>query len=133
MITSLNLTTTLLSDVSRRGFLYLNCYVTKPFLDDVGAPRAMVPFTMDPILLDMEGGSYVEPLLLYNMSNLLSWRHGGGGNSSKGRISRGGSSGHGVGVGGIGSCRSSIRGGGRDVGRARGAGWVDSGAGTGGA
>ena len=53
MITSPHLATTLLYDVLRRWSLYLNRCMTASPSEDVGAPGAMVPFLLHPILLEL--------------------------------------------------------------------------------
>ena len=87
IIISLYLTTTLLFDVSRRWSPYLNRCVTASSSEDVGAPGTIVPFFLEPILLKIEGGSYVGPIVLATLVELVRGIHvcGGGG-----RISRGG-------------------------------------------
>ena len=43
--------------------MYLKKCVTASSSEEVGAPGAMVPFLVEPILLDLEGGGHVGPLL----------------------------------------------------------------------
>ena len=84
MITSPHLGTTLLYDVSRWWSLYLNRCVTESSLEDVGQSVATVPFLLDPILLDMEGGWYAVRLLPDPLVDLVSGRCGGGGGNGSG-------------------------------------------------
>ena len=56
IITSPHLATTLIFDVSRQWSLYLSRCVVVSLLGYLGAPGAIVPFTLDIILLYMEGG-----------------------------------------------------------------------------
>ena len=114
MITSSHLATTLLYDVLQRWPLYLNMRMTALSSEDVGAPRATVPFLVEPILLDLEGGRYVGLLIPANLVDLVSMRrvdgrNGGSGNGggSSGRSSRGGGSSG----GNVGRDRSAICGG----------------------
>ena len=111
IITSPQLSTTLIYNVSRRWITYLNRCVATSSLEDVGVPRATVPFSLEPILLDMKGERYVGPLLPATLAELVSGRCGGG------NINGGGGSGSG--------------GSGRSGGNIRGAGWRGSGEGTG--
>ena len=76
------LSTTLLYYVSRWWSLYLNRCVSTSLSEVHEAPRAMEPLTLDPILLDMEGGRYVRPILLGLFVDLVAGIHGG--------VSRGG-------------------------------------------
>ena len=56
MISSLHLSTTLLFDVSRQWILYLNRCVAALTSESLDAPGFQVPFLLDPIMADMEGG-----------------------------------------------------------------------------
>ena len=95
-------------------------------------PGAMVLFSVEPILLELEGGRYVGPLLLAALVELVCGRRGVGNGSGSG----GGGVRSGGGVGGSGGTSSgggsSGGGGGINVGRSRCAGCIGSGAGTGG-
>ena len=106
----------------------MNRCVTASFSEDAGAPEAMVPFSVDPILLELKGGKYVKLLLLAALLELVSGRCDGGiGGSGGGREiirDNGGSSGGGGGRSGSGS---------RSVGRRRGGGWSGAVTSTGGA
>ena len=87
-------------------------------LEDVGAPGATVPFLVEPILLKLEGGRYVEPLLTDTLVELVNERHGGDGiiGDASGNSDRGGD-GNGVGSGGNCSRGGGSDGGGRNGGR----------------
>ena len=51
-----HLATTLIYDMPGRWSTYLNMCVAKSSLEDVGSPGAMSPFSLETILLDLEGG-----------------------------------------------------------------------------
>ena len=73
----------------------MNRCVILSSLESVGAPGAEVPLSVEPILLYMEGGWYVVPLLPGPLADLVRRRHGGGGISSgvNGGVTRGGKGG----------------------------------------
>ena len=75
MITSLQLSTTLIYDVSRRWILYLNMCMDVSSLEASGDTA---PFTLEPILLNPEGGQYVDPILPGDLSDLIVGRRGSG-------------------------------------------------------
>ena len=56
MISYPHLATALLFDVSQRWNLYLNRCVAALALEYLDAPGCQVPFLLDPILADLEGG-----------------------------------------------------------------------------
>ena len=56
MISSPHLATTLLFDVSWRWILYLNRCVAALASESLDSPGCQVPFSLDPILADLEGG-----------------------------------------------------------------------------
>ena len=64
----------LLYDVLRRCILYLNRCVAASSAAVVGAPRDSVPFSLKPILVNMEWGRYVGPILLGPLMELLTGR-----------------------------------------------------------
>ena len=103
--------------------------MTASSLEDAGKPAATVPFLVESILLNMEGGRYVGLLVPVTFSELVSGICGGGGGINGGGGCRGGSrngSGSGYNVSrGVGSV-------GGYGGRVRGAGCGGAGAGTGG-
>ena len=90
VISSPNLATTLLVDVSRRWSLYLNRYVAASTSGSLDALVFHVPFLLNPILSDMEGGRYMEPIITASLADLIhntggrggSGGGGGGGDSS---------------------------------------------------
>ena len=89
--------------------------------EDVGSPGATVPFSLEPIFLELESGRYVEPLLLVPLEDLVSGRRGGsgrvgGGGNGGGRKEYGGGGGGGSGGGG-GDSEGRDRGRGRCAGR----------------
>ena len=59
MISSPHLATTLLFDVSRRWSQYLNRCVAASASEVEEAPGASDPFSLKPILVELEGGSYI--------------------------------------------------------------------------
>ena len=71
IISSPHLVTTLLYDVSQQCNLYLNRCVAVLALEALEAPGATVPFTLDPILLEMEGKHYISPLPTWHLTDLL--------------------------------------------------------------
>ena len=96
MISSPHIATTLLFDVLRRWSLYLNRCVAASASESLDAPGCQVPFSLEPILAELEIGRHVSPILLLALGELVSrpnWRGGGGGGSSGGGGSYGGSSG----------------------------------------
>ena len=64
----------LLYDVLRRCILYLNRCVAASSAAVVGARRDSVPFSLKPILVNMEGGRYVGPILPGPLMELLTGR-----------------------------------------------------------
>ena len=81
MITSPRLVTTLLYDVSRRWSLYLNRCMTTSSSEDVGVPGAIVPFSVEPMLLELESWRYVGTLLPSTLTEMVSVQHSSGGGS----------------------------------------------------
>ena len=80
IISSPNLSMTLIYDFSWRWNLYLNMCVATSVSEDLEAPGANAPFLIDSILFEIEGGIYVGPLLPGPMTDLLvGWRLYGGG------------------------------------------------------
>ena len=61
----------------------INQCIMASYSEDVGLPGATVPFFIHTILLDLEGGRYVGPLLPGSLAYLVSGRCsiGGGGSS----------------------------------------------------
>ena len=58
-------------------------------LEVVEAPGGIVPFSLKPILVDMEGGCYMGPILPGPLEDLLVGRQAIGSSSSSGGISGG--------------------------------------------
>ena len=133
MNTSLHISTTLLYNVSRRWLLYLNRCVTASSSEAVGATGSTVPFLVEPILLKLEGGRYMGPLLPATLAELVSGMHGvygrGGGD---GNSSVSGGDVNGVGSGGGGSRGGESSCGRRNIGRGGGAVQGGTSVGTGG-
>ena len=71
MISSPHLATTLLFDVSRRWSQYLNRCVAELALEVVEALGVGVPFSLEPILVDLEGGRYIGPILPASLADLV--------------------------------------------------------------
>ena len=63
VISSPHLATTLLFDVSRRWSQYLDRCVAVSASEVEEAPGASVPFSLEPILVELEGGRYIGPIL----------------------------------------------------------------------
>ena len=98
MISPPHLATTLLFNVSRRWSLYLNRCVAALTSESLDALGCQVPFLLEPILADLEGGRYIEPILPTALGDLF-YRANirGGGVGGSGGSSGGGSSGSGGG------------------------------------
>ena len=62
------------------------------------APRASVPFSLEPILVYLEGGRYIGPILPASLADLIVRRRPAGGSAPKGGSDsgNGGSSGDGI-------------------------------------
>ena len=103
MIPSPHLATTLLSNVLWRWSLYLNRCVAASASESLDAPGCQVPFSLEPILAELEGGRYVGTILppaLVDLVSRANGRGGGGGGGGGGGSSGGGSSSGGGGGGG---------------------------------
>ena len=101
MISSPHLATTLLFNMWRRWSLYLNMCVAALASESLDAPGCQVPFLLEPILVELEGGRYVGPIHPPALGDLVSRASGRGGGGSGGRSSGGdGGSGGGVDGGG---------------------------------
>ena len=98
-ISSPHLATTLLYDVLRRWSQYLNMCVAASASEVEEAPGASVPFSLEPILVELEGGRYIGPILPAALADLVSGRRPEGGSAAKG----GGGGGNGGNGGGGGS------------------------------
>ena len=84
MITTPYLATTLLYAVSRQWLLCLNSCVTALSSENIGTAGTTVPFSLDTILLKMEGGHYVGPLLPLPLTELVSGRCDGSNSGNAG-------------------------------------------------
>ena len=84
MISSHHPATTLLYDMSRQWSLYLNRFVAASSSESLEALGSNVPFSLDPIMVDLEGGRNVFPIQLVSVADLVaggrtSRRSGGSG------------------------------------------------------
>ena len=84
MISSPHPATKLLYDVSRQWIQYLNRCVDASASEVVEAPKDSVPFSLEPILVDLDGGRYMGPILPGSLEDFLVGRRAEGGNSSGG-------------------------------------------------
>ena len=66
-----HLATALLYDVSRRWSLYLNRCVAASASKALEATWAIIPFWLNPILVELESGCYVGPILPEPLVDLL--------------------------------------------------------------
>ena len=71
MISSPHLATKLLFDVSRRRSQYLNRCVAASASEVEEAPGASAPFSLEPILVELEGGRYNGPILPASLADLV--------------------------------------------------------------
>ena len=90
LISSPHLARTLLFDVSRRWSHYLNSCVSSLALEVEESPGASVPFSLEPILVELVGGRYIGPILQDSLANLVAGRRSADGSSTKGGGSGGG-------------------------------------------
>ena len=93
MISSPHLATTLLFYVSRPCSQYLNRCVATSDLVVVEAPGVISPFYLEPILVKMEGGRYIVPILPASIDDLVTGRRPEGGSAPNSGISGGGDDG----------------------------------------
>ena len=96
MISSPHLAMTLLLDVLQRWSQHLNRCVYASDSEAVEALGGSVPFSLEPILVDIEGDRYVGPVFPTSLDDLVSGRR------SEGRGATRGGSGGGSSVGGVG-------------------------------
>ena len=89
MISYLHLATTFLYDASRRWSQYLNRCMAALASEVVEAPGASSPLSLEPILVELEGGLYIGPILPISLADLVSGRRSAVGGSP---ISGGGGS-----------------------------------------
>ena len=71
IISSPRLATILLFDVSRWWIQYLNRCVVVSDSKVVEAPGGSVPFSLEPILVEREGGHYIIPIRPASLSDLV--------------------------------------------------------------
>ena len=88
MITPPHISITLMFDVSRQWILYLKRYMDASSSYELGAPRVMVPFTLEPILLELEGGIYMGSILPVDLAELVSGQCSTDGGSGGVRVGR---------------------------------------------
>ena len=75
MISSLQLASILLYDVLQRCIQYLNRCVATLASEVVKAPGARVPFSLDPIMVNLQGVYYVGPTLPGPLVDLLAGQY----------------------------------------------------------
>ena len=88
MISFPHLATTFLYDVSRRWSQYLNRCVAASASEVEEALGASVPFSLEPILVELEGGRYIGPILPAALADLVSGRPPAGGSAPEVRRRR---------------------------------------------
>ena len=97
MISPPHLATAILHCVSGRWGLYLNKYVAASSSDTIEAPGGNVPFLLEKILVELQVGRYMGPILTGPLDDILAGQRptGGGriGGDGRGKVSRGGGSG----------------------------------------
>ena len=84
MISPPNLASTLLFNVLRLWSQDLNRCVAASALEVEEALGASVPFFLEPILVDLEGGRYIGPILPASLANLVAGRRPAGRSAPKG-------------------------------------------------
>ena len=110
MISSPHLATTVLFYMLRRWILYLNRCAAASASESLGATGCWVPFSLEPIMDELEGGQYSGPILSIALGYLVSRAigrgdGGGGGGGGGGSGGGGGGGGGGDGDGGNGSAK----------------------------
>ena len=78
-ILSPHLAPPLLNDVSQRWSQYINRCVAALASEVVEAPGASIPFSLEPIMVVLEEGRYVGPILPGPLADLLAGRRAAGG------------------------------------------------------
>ena len=106
MISSPHLSTKLLFDVSRRWSQYLNTCVAALASEVEEAPGASVPFSLEPILVELEGGRYTCPILPDSLAELVTGRRPAGRSAPKGGVDGNGGGGGGGSSGGGGNIQT---------------------------
>ena len=66
-----HLATKLFNDVLRRWSQYFNRCVAASASKVVKALGASIPLSLKPILVELEGGSYIDLILLFSLDNLV--------------------------------------------------------------
>ena len=74
MVSSPHLTTTLIYDVSQRLSQYLSRCVTASVSEVVEVMGVVVPFSLEPILVNLEVGRYIGPILPVSLVELVGGR-----------------------------------------------------------
>ena len=83
MISSPYLATTFLFDVSRQWIQYLNRCVVASASEVVEAPGTSVLFSLKQILVELEGGRYIGPILPASLAEIVAGRRPAGGSAPK--------------------------------------------------
>ena len=83
IISSPHLATTLLFDLLRRLSHYLNRCVAELASEVEEAPGASIPFSLEPIMVELEGGRYIVPILPASLANLVAGRRPADGSAPK--------------------------------------------------
>ena len=78
MIASPHLSTTLIYDVSHWWYIYINRCMTVSHSEYLGATGEALHLSVEPILLELEGGRCMGQLLTGSLENLFSRRCGSG-------------------------------------------------------
>ena len=83
MVSSPHLTTTLIYDVSQRLSQYLSRCVTASVSEVVEVMGVVVPFSLEPILVNLEVGRYIGPILPVSLVELVGGRRSASGSAPK--------------------------------------------------
>ena len=94
MILSPNLATELLFDVLWWCRQYLNRFVAALNSEVVEAPWGSIPFSLEPILVNLKEGRYIGPILPVSLFDLVTGRRPSGGGDPKSGGGGGGDSGN---------------------------------------
>ena len=84
MVSSPHIATTLLYDGLRRWIQCINRCVDVLDSEVVEAPGGRVPFFLEPILVELEGGRYIEPILPTSLADLVAGRWSEGDGATRG-------------------------------------------------
>ena len=82
-ISSPHLATTLIYDVSRRWSHYLNRYVAMLPSNVVEALGVSAPFSLKPIMVELEVGCYIGPILPTLLAEIVAGRQSSGSSAPK--------------------------------------------------